>query len=82
LCTLRRPNRLETQANRPAGDRGRRIFFLSGVPVIGLQCRKPALETTFGVGEVRRGARKVLREAAKFDPLEERISVHNVMAYQ
>jgi hypothetical protein len=69
LRPLRTANPLEIQSNRPAEDRGRRIFFLSGVPVVRVPRRKPALETAFGFGEVRRVGPKVPREAAKLDPI-------------
>jgi hypothetical protein len=76
------PKRPETKGNRLGDGRGRRIFFLSGAPVVRVPRRKPAPETTFGFGVVRRVGPKVLREAAKFDSVVERISVHNIMPDQ
>jgi hypothetical protein len=74
--------RLELQGNRPGEDRGRRIFFLSGVRVVGVSWRKPLLETTFRFEEVHRFALEALREPETIGPIVKRIFVHNVMAYQ
>jgi hypothetical protein len=78
----RAPRSLETQGKRPGEDRDRENFFLSGAPVVRASRRKPVLEMAFGFEEVRRVGPEVLREAAKFDPIWVRISVHNIMAYQ
>jgi hypothetical protein len=44
--------------------------------------RKPVLEKIFWLEEVRRAGPEVLPEAAKLESIVERISVHNIMAYQ
>jgi hypothetical protein len=82
LGPLGAPKSLEIPANGPGEGQGREIFFLSHVPVVGVPRRKQFSEMPFGFEEVHRFALEVLCEAAKFDLIVERISVHNVVAYQ
>jgi hypothetical protein len=76
------PKSLEIQTNRPAEDREREIVFVSRIPFVRVQRRKPVLEMTFGFVGVRPVGPKVLREPETIDPVLKRISVHNVVADQ